>query len=169
MGKVTHYTFNFGLGDRKMKNISKQTPTIENKKARYDYFVEDTLECGIELRGNEVKSLRDGTASLKESWISVDNGQLIIKRLHIAQWRTSNNFDVDENRNRRLLAHKSEITELDKKSQRDGYTLVPLKIYFNNGKVKVLVGLCKGKHTYDKRAVAKEKQAQRDINRALKG
>lgn len=168
MGKVTHYTFNFGLGDKKMKHVAKQTPTIENRKARYDYFVEETLECGIELRGNEVKSIRNGTASLKESWVVVENNELVVKKMHITSWETANKFDVDENRTRRLLAHKAEIRELDRKVQRDGYTLVPLKVYFSKGRVKMLVGLCKGKHTYDKRAVEKAKQAKRDIDRAIK-
>ena len=89
--------------------------------------------------------------------------------MHITAWETANKFDVDENRVRRLLAHKSEIREFDRKVQRDGYTLVPLKIYFSNGRAKALIGLCKGKHNYDKRAVEKAKQAKREIDRALKG
>lgn len=146
----------------------KKTPTIENRKVYHDYYVEETLECGIELLGNEVKSIRNGKASIKESWIAIENGQLLLKKMHINSWETANKFDVDEDRVRRLLAHKSEIREFDKKVQRDGYTLIPLKIYFSNSKVKVLVGLCKGKHTYDKRDVERTKQAQRDMNRALK-
>lgn len=142
---------------------------IENRKARYDYFIEETLECGIELRGNEVKSIRDGQASLKEAWVSVDNGQLYVKQMHITPWRTSNAFDVDEHRIRRLLAHRREISDFEKKVQRDGYTLVPLKLYINdNGKCKILIALAKGKHDYDKRQVNKERQAKRDIERALK-
>lgn len=147
----------------------KKTPTIENRKVYHDYYIEETLECGIELLGNEVKSIRNGKASIKESWIAIENGQLLLKKMHINSWETANKFDVDEDRVRRLLAHKSEIKEFDKKVQRDGYTLIPLKIYFNTNKVKVLVGLCKGKHTYDKRDVERAKQAQRDMNRAMKG
>lgn len=143
-------------------------PTIENRKAYHDYFVEETLECGIELRGNEVKSIRSGKVSIKESWISVESNELLIKKMHVNAWETSNKFDVDESRERRLLAHKSEIRELDRKVQRGGYTIVPLKIYFSNGKVKVLIGLCKGKHDYDKRQVERDKQSKRDIERALK-
>lgn len=151
------------MGEKK-----KNAPTIENKKAYYDYYVEDTLECGIELKGNEVKSLREGKASIKESWIAVENGELLIKKMHISQWRTANNFDVDENRVKRLLVHKKEIKELDRKAQVQGYTLVPLKVYINSkGKVKVLLGVCKGKHVYDKRRVEKEKQAKRDMERAF--
>ena len=170
MGKVTHYTFKFDLGGTKMAKdkVKKTTPTIENRKVYHDYFVEETLECGVELRGNEVKSIRDGKASIKESWIAIENNELFIKKMHVTSWETANKFDVDEDRVRKLLAHKSEIREFDKKVQRDGYTLIPLKIYFNKGKCKVLVGLCKGKHSYDKRQVAKDKQTKMDIARALK-
>lgn len=90
----------------------KSNVCIENRKARYDYFVEETLECGIELRGNEIKSIRDGSASIKESWISIENGQMYIKKMHITPWKTANSFDVDESRERRLLAHRKEINDL---------------------------------------------------------
>lgn len=151
-----------------MGKIKNTTPTIENKKAYHDYFVEETLECGIELRGNEVKSLREGKASIKESWIAIENGEMFIKKMHITAWSTANKFDIDENRVRKLLLHKSEIREFDRNVQQAGYTIIPLKIYFNNGKCKVLIGLCKGKHNYDKRAVEKAKQTKRDIERAMK-
>lgn len=151
--------------DKKIKPIN-----IENKKAYHDYFVEDKLECGIELRGNEVKSVRAGKASIKEGWVSIDNGELVIKQMHITQWDTSNKFDVSENRVRKLLAHKNEILKLYSQVQKDGYTLMPLKVYINDrGKVKVVVGLCKGKHNYDKRQVEKDKQMKRDASRAMKG
>lgn len=147
----------------------KSNVCIENRKARYDYFVEETLECGIELRGNEIKSIRDGSASIKESWISIENGQMYIKKMHITPWRTANSFDVDESRERRLLVHRKEINDFDRKIQRDGYTLIPLKVYIdNNGRCKVLIALAKGKHDYDKRQSAKDKQAKMDIDRALK-
>lgn len=147
----------------------KSNVCIENRKARYDYFVEETLECGIELRGNEIKSIRDGSASIKESWISIENGQMYIKKMHITPWKTANSFDVDESRERRLLAHRKEINDFDRKIQRDGYTLITLKVYIdNNGRCKVLVALAKGKHDYDKRQSAKDKQAKMDIDRALK-
>lgn len=142
---------------------------INNKKAYHDYFIEETLECGISLKGNEVKSIRDGKCSIKEAWVQVQKGNLVIRGMHISKWGTANTFDVDETRERQLLAHKKEIAKLSDKVIQRGITLVPLKVYFSNrGKCKVLVGVCKGKHNYDKRQSLKEKQVNRDINRALK-
>lgn len=147
----------------------KNSATIENRKAKYDYFIDETLECGIELRGNEVKSIRSGKASIKEAWVSVESGEMVIKQMHITPWETSNRYDVSEVRERRLLAHKAEIRKLSRAVQRDGYTLVPLKVYFSdNGKCKVLVGLCKGKKNYDKREAQKERDIKRSINEKLK-
>lgn len=147
----------------------KNSATIENRKAKYDYFIEETLECGIELRGNEVKSIRSGKASFKEAWVSVESGEMVIKQMHITPWKTSNRYDVSEVRERKLLAHKAEIRKLSRAVQRDGYTLVPLKVYFSdNGKCKVLVGLCKGKKNYDKREAQKERDIKRSINEKLK-
>lgn len=147
----------------------KNSATIENRKAKYDYFIEETLECGIELRGNEVKSIRSGKASIKEAWVSVESGEMVIKQMHITPWETSNRYDVSEVRERKLLAHKAEIRKLSRAVQRDGYTLVPLKVYFSdNGKCKVLVGLCKGKKNYDKREAQKEQDIKRSINEKLK-
>lgn len=147
----------------------KNSATIENRKAKYDYFIDETLECGIELRGNEVKSIRSGKASIKEAWVSVESGEMVIKQMHITPWETSNRYDVSEVRERKLLAHKAEIRKLSRAVQRDGYTLVPLKMYFSdNGKCKVLVGLCKGKKNYDKREAQKERDIKRSINEKLK-
>lgn len=147
----------------------KNSATIENRKAKYDYFIDETLECGIELRGNEVKSIRSGKASIKEAWVSVESGEMVIKQMHITPWETSNRYDVSEVRERKLLAHKAEIRKLSRAVQRDGYTLVPLKVYFSdNGKCKVLVGLCKGKKNYDKREAQKERDIKRSINEKLK-
>lgn len=147
-----------------------KSATIVNKKAYHDYFIEETLECGIELRGNEVKSIRAGKASIKESWIAIESNELVLKKMHITKWESANNFDVDETRERKLLAHKKEIKDFQKIIKLEGYTLIPLKVYFSdNGKCKVLVGLAKGKHNYDKRQVEKDKQVKRDINRKLKG
>lgn len=147
----------------------KNSATIENRKAKYDYFIDETLECGIELRGNEVKSIRSGKASIKEAWVSVESGEMVIKQMHITPWETSNRYDVSEVRERKLLAHKAEIHKLSRAVQRDGYTLVPLKVYFSdNGKCKVLVGLCKGKKNYDKREAQKERDIKRSINEKLK-
>lgn len=145
-----------------------KTATIENKKAYHDYFVNETIECGISLRGNEVKSIRAGKVSIKESWCRVQNNQLVIRGMHISQWDTANSYDVDEDRERVLLAHKKEIIKLSDLVQQDGVSLIPLKIYFVNGKCKVLLGVCKGKHNYDKRETLKNRQVKRDINRALK-
>lgn len=143
--------------------------TIENRSARHEYFIEDTLECGIELRGNEVKSIREGKASIKEAWVAIENGELFIKQMHITQWKTANQYDVDEKRDKKLLAHKNEINKLGIRVKQDGYTLIPLKIYFNDrGKCKVLLGVCKGKHLYDKRQANKEKTAKREMSRVLK-
>lgn len=142
---------------------------ISNKKAYHDYFVDSTLECGISLRGNEVKSIRDGKCNIKESWCTVQGKNLVIRGMHIAKWGTTNLFDVDESRERQLLAHKGEIAKLAGLVSQQGITLIPLKVYFSDkGKCKVLVGVCRGKHNYDKRATLKEKQVKRDIDRALK-
>ena len=145
-----------------------KTATIENKKAYHDYFVDETIECGISLRGNEVKSIRAGKASIKESWCRVQNNQLVIRGMHISQWDTANSYDVDEDRERVLLAHRKEIIKLGDVVQQDGVSLIPLKVYFVNGKCKVLLGVCRGKHNYDKRETLKNRQIKRDINRALK-
>lgn len=141
---------------------------IQNKKAYHDYFVDDTLECGIGLRGNEVKSIRDGACSIKDAWIAVQNGNLVLRGMHISKWGTANQFDVDEDRERQLLAHKREIMKLAMQVQKDGVTLIPLKVYFVKNKCKVLLGVCRGKHTYDKRQALKSAQAKLDIARGLK-
>lgn len=128
----------------------------------------DTLECGISLRGNEVKSIIAGKTSIKEAWCSIQNNQLVIRGMHITKWNTANDYDVDETRERVLLAHKSEIRKLLAKKQQDGITLVPTAITYRNGKIKVIVGICKGKNNYDKRHALKEKQTKRDIARSIK-
>lgn len=149
---------------------NKPKVNIENRKAWHDYYVEESLECGIQLRGNEIKSIYNGKASIKESWITIENGEMFIKKMHISAWENANKFDVDETRVKKLLAHKSEIRAFANKSQLLGYTLVPLKVYTDkNCKCKVLVGLCKGKHNYDKRMCEKEKQVKMDIKRSIRG
>lgn len=147
----------------------KQT-VIENRKVYHDYFVEDTLECGIALWGNEVKSILNGQCSIKESWCQIQDEELVIRGMHIHKWDTANAFDVDEDRERKLLAHKKEIQKLSAQVKRDGITLVPVKVYFSNdtGKCKVLLGICKGKKNYDKRESLKSAQVKRDIDRAMK-
>ena len=140
----------------------------ENRQARHEYFVEETYEAGIELYGTEVKSLRAGTVNMKDSWCSIEDGEIFIKQLHISPYEHGNIFNRDPLRVRRLLMHKSEIHRLLGFLKRDGYTLVPLSLYFRGSRVKVRVGLCKGKKLYDKRADAAKKAAQRTIERALK-
>ena len=140
----------------------------ENRKARHEYFVMDTIECGIELAGTEVKSLRSGGANLKDAWADIDEGELILKGMHISPYEQGNIFNKDPRRPRRLLAHKSEIRHLAQQIKLQGYTLVPLQLYFKQGRVKVELGLCKGKKLYDKRADAAARDAKRDIDRAMK-
>lgn len=142
---------------------------IENKKAYHDYFFDEKIECGISLRGNEVKSIRNGMCNIKEAWCQIQDNNLVIRGMHISRWNTSNMFDVDENRERQLLAHKREILKLKQRVQEKGVTLIPLKVYFTSrGKCKVEVGVCRGKHNYDKRQDLKDKQIKRDIEREMK-
>lgn len=144
------------------KTISK------NKKAYHDYFVEESLETGIELFGTEVKSLRLGRVNLKDSWCSITHGELFINNMHISPYEQGNIFNKDPMRVRRLLAHKREIMRLFGYVKQNGYSLIPLSIYFKNSKVKVQVGVCKGKKLYDKRQDLVARTAKRDIERAIK-
>ena len=142
---------------------------INNKKAYHDYFINDTLECGLVLIGNEVKSIKNGNCNIKDSWCQIKNNELIVNGLHISNYNCSNTFDLlDEKRTRTLLVHKKEITRLLNLTKIDGMTLIPLKLYLKDNKVKLLLGICKGKHNYDKRCTLKEKQIQLDIKRQLK-
>ena len=139
-----------------------------NKKAYHDYFIEDTYEAGISLHGTEVKSLRMGKCSVKESFVRIENGEVFIYGMHISPYEKGNIFNKDPRRPRRLLAHKSEIRHLQQQIKLQGETLVPLQLYFKQGRVKVELGLCKGKKLYDKRADAAARDAKRDIDRAIK-
>ena len=139
-----------------------------NKKAYHDYFILDTYEAGIALAGTEVKSLRMGKCSIKEAFVRIENGQVYIYGMHISPYEKGNIFNKDPRRPRRLLAHKSEIRHLQQQIKLQGYTLVPLQLYFKQGRVKVELGLCKGKKLYDKRADAAARDAKRDIDRAIK-
>ena len=140
----------------------------QNREARHEYFVIEALETGIELVGTEVKSLRAGGVNLKDAWADIDDGELILKGMHINPYEQGSIFNRDPLRPRRLLAHKVEIRRLAQQIKLQGYTLVPLSLYFKNGRVKVELGLCKGKKLYDKRATAAARDAKRDIDRALK-
>lgn len=140
----------------------------ENRKARHEYFVLESMETGIELMGTEVKSLRLGQVNLKDSWCSIDNGELFIKGMHISPYEKGNIFNRDSMRVRKLLMHRKEINRLFGKIKQDGLTLIPLSLYFKGSIVKVQLGLCKGKKLYDKREDAARKDAKRQIERAVK-
>ena len=148
--------------------MAKERPEIKNRKAYHNYFIEDTLECGISLRGNEVKSIINGKADIGEAWVAIQNNNLVIRNMFVSRWETANVFDVEERRERQLLAHKKEILKLKDQISQKGMTLVPLKIYFSGSKCKLLIGVARGKHNYDKRNDLKTKQIKRDIDRALK-
>lgn len=139
-----------------------------NKKAYFDYFVEDTVEAGIVLVGSEVKSLKQGNVNLRDSFCHIDNGELFLKNCHITPYEKGSAFNEDARRNRKLLLHRIEIDRLIGKVQAKGYTLVPTKIYFKENKVKLEIGLCKGKQLHDKRDVLKEKDIKRVTDREIK-
>ena len=149
--------------------IAKGTKRVaENRKARHEYFIEDTYECGIALVGTEVKSIRAGKVNLKDSFCQVKNGEMMVYAMHISPYEKGNIFNRDPMRDRRLLLHKREILRLQAKVQQDGYALVPLSLYFKDSKVKLELGLAKGKKLYDKRASAAERSAKRDMDRTMK-
>lgn len=150
-----------------MPNKTK-TAVIQNKKAYHDYFVDEEIEAGIELCGTEVKSVRTGNVNLKDSYISVKTGEAFLIGTHISPYEKGNIFNRDPLRTRKLLLHKKEINRLIGLSQQDGYTLIPLKLYFKGSYVKLLLGVCRGKKNYDKRASIAEKESKRRIDRILK-
>ena len=152
----------FFMEKESFKTISK------NKKAYHDYFVIESYEAGIELKGTEVKSLRQGKVNLKDSWCSIVKGEVFINGMHISNYEQGNIFNSDPMRIRKLLMHKREIMKLFGFVKQDGCSLIPLSIYFKGSKVKVQVGLCKGKKLYDKRAELQARAAKRDIQRAVK-
>ena len=150
-------------------NNEEKQIVAQNKKARHDYFVLETYEAGIELFGTEVKSIRKGRLNLKDSWCSIDDGEIFVKGMHISPYEQGNIFNRDPMRVRKLLMHRREINRLFGVTKQQGLTLIPLSVYFLKGRAKLEVGLCKGKKNYDKRDVAAKKDAQRDIERAFKG
>ena len=139
-----------------------------NREAYHEYFVEDEMEAGIELVGTEVKSIRQGTLNLKDAWCGIKDGEMLLNQMHISPYDHGNRFNVDPRRPRRLLMHRREIMRLLGKVKQDGLTLIPLAVYLKGSRVKVKVGLCKGKKLHDKRQVAAEKDAKRQIERAMK-
>lgn len=140
----------------------------QNKKAYHDYFVDESYEAGIELCGTEVKSLRAGKVNLKDSWCSIVDGEIFVNGMHISPYEHGNIFNRDPVRVRRLLMHKKEIMKLYGTVKQTGFSLIPLSLYFKGSRVKVQVGLCRGKKLYDKRSDMAAKSAKRDIDRAMK-
>ncbi len=145
------------------------TKTIaENRKAWHDYFIVESLEAGIELVGTEVKSIRQGGINLKDSWCSIDDGEMFVKGMHISPYEQGNLFNRDPYRVRKLLIHKKEILRLFGKVKQEGLTLIPISLYFKGSRVKLQLGLCKGKKLHDKRDDMAERDSKREIDRALK-
>ena len=150
-----------------MEKASTKTITL-NRKARHDYFVEDSFEAGIELFGTEVKSLRQGGVNLKDAWCEIDSGEMFVHGMHISPYEKGNIFNRDPRRPRRLLLHKREILRLFGLVKQQGLTLIPLSVYFKGSLVKVQVGLCRGKKLYDKREDAARRDMKREADRAFK-
>ena len=146
----------------------KGNAIAQNKKASHDYFIEDTIEAGLVLDGTEIKSIRKGKVQLKDSYIQIRNGEAWVSNMHISPYEQGNIFNHDPIRTRKLLLHKRQIQQLNYDIKRDGYTIVPLKMYIKDGYAKLLIGLGKGKKNYDKRQDLKKKDAKRDMARAMK-
>jgi SsrA-binding protein len=142
---------------------------VDNRKARHDFFIEETLEAGLSLTGTEVKSLRAHRANLRDSYARIKNGEAFLESVHIGAYAPAGQFSHKETRPRKLLMHRREIDKLWGRVREKGYSIVPLKIYFKNGRAKVELGLAKGKHSYDKRDVLARRASNREIERALKG
>ena len=151
------------------KSPDDVTVLVRNKKARHDYHVERTIEAGIQLRGSEVKSLRDAKASISDAYATVKNGEMWLMQLQISEYAWAHYDQHDPKRERKLLLHRREIETLGDAVQAKGYTLLPLELYLKRGKVKVLLGLCKGKRVHDKREAEKERTAKREIDREFGG
>lgn len=154
------------MAEKKKKSGDRKI--AKNSKAFHDYFVEDSYEAGIELAGTEVKSIRMGNVNLKDAFCTIKDGQMTLNGMHVSPYEKGNIFNKDPIRPRRLLMHKREIQRLASKVQLDGYAIVPLSVYLKNSRVKVEVALCKGKKLYDKRQDAANKDARRQIDRAMK-
>ncbi len=140
---------------------------IKNKKAYFDYFIEDTYEAGIVLTGTEIKSIRKGSCNLKDTYARVKNTEIFLINMFVAPYENGNIFNHDERRERKLLLHKKEIYKIRDKVNKDGYSLVPLKLYLKNGKAKILLGVAKGKKNYDKRHALKEKDIKKEQERII--
>jgi len=149
--------------------MSNNTPTIQNRKARHDYQIDETFEAGIVLQGTEVKSIRAGKATFTDAFAFLKDGEVFLRELYIKPYKHGSYNNHDPRRQRKLLLNKKEIRQLDKFVQQKGYTLVPLKMYFKRGNAKVLIGVAKGKKSFDKRNSIKEKDVKRQIDRNVKG
>lgn len=141
---------------------------IINRKARFNYFIKEEYECGIVLKGTEIKSIRNGSCNIGDSYAHIRKGELFILNMFIGEYKEGNIFNHQETRTRKLLMHKNEIVKLDNKVKLEGYTLIPLKVYFKDNKAKVLLGLCKGKKDFDKREDIKERDIKRDLEKRIK-
>ena len=141
---------------------------ISNKKAHFDYQIEETIECGIVLTGTEIKSIRQGKANLKDSYAIIKNSEVFLLGMHISPYKEGNQFNHDELRTRKLLLHKKEILKLNNKLTLEGYTLVPIKLYFVKNKAKILLGVAKGKKLYDKRETIKKRDLDREMKKQYK-
>ena len=150
------------------KEASNFRLIANNKKARHDYFLEETFEAGVELHGTEVKSLRQGNCSIKEAFVHIENGEVIIYGMHISPYEKGNIFNRDPDRSRKLLMHRREILKLSQQVKLEGCTIVPLSVYFKGPRVKLELGLAKGKKLYDKREDAARRDAQRNMERMIK-
>lgn len=148
------------------RNVEK--PVSQNKKAYHDYFVIEEYEAGLELFGTEVKSIRQGAVNLKDSWCHIKDGEIFANGMHISPYEKGNIFNRDPMRPKRLLMHKKEINKLFGLTKQQGYAIIPLSVYFVNGRAKMKIGLCKGKKLYDKREAEAKKDAQRDIERSMR-
>ncbi len=142
---------------------------INNRKAKYDYEILETIEAGIALTGTEIKSIRQGKANLKDSYAIVKNNECFLLNMHISHYKEGNIFNHEETRTRKLLLHKKEILKLNNKITLDGFTLIPLKLYFKGNKAKILLGIAKGKKNYDKREAIKKRDIERDLRARMKG
>lgn len=154
---------------KKAEKKKNTPPKIENRKARHDYSIDETYEAGVALKGTEVKSIRAGKASLNEAFAYLQNGEVWLKNMYVKPYEFGTHNNHDERRDRKLLLKKSEIREIDKYINQKGFALIPLKLYFKRGYAKILVGLGRGKKSYDKRDDIKEKDAKRELDRKIKG
>jgi SsrA-binding protein len=150
------------MADKAIKTLAS------NRRAHHDYAIEETIECGIELRGTEVKSFRSGALSFPDAFALVEKGEVWLQGLHVSEYSYSSIFNHDPDRKKKLLLHAQEITRLGRKVQEKGYTLIPLQFYLKDGRVKVALGVCKGKKQYDKRADIKSRETDREISREIR-